>query len=498
MRHECCSQMDNRIRALYCLPWSYEELQEYQEVCTPYRCHTHVEFMQGEYQLTEPEDRWSWNTTNTQRTQQAQYHKMGQAPSTTSENERTEGNAAEEADHVNAEEELNHGVGSLIRYRLVRLSAIRKWTRWKRYQDLEPADYVEYYPIRLELDLGAAFINPETGSEEQLNVDANDAEGKTRRKMYFISHRWLTQVHPDPDGTQLRRVQQLPPRPLGHDSSSIGDAGSSSTSTVAEATDPSAQHDPASNILIFYDFCSLPQEPRTAEENDTFKLGILGLNNFLYYTRVVILDDHDYMSRSWCLMEYFISSFKGSLILDEKRDDRMHSLHQLAVIPNRRVREARSATAETEAIRASKMGEIAMSFFAESFQNSSVTKGTDRGAIEAVFKRFIQDNIRAWRHEADVGWKPTWLEEDQVDRILRGERLRLIQLPETNLPAPEMPAEIESVVPQAAYDNEHDALEPFWVIMRILRGVNAFTRYLLLNDPVSKKDDDMLKKTNMM
>lgn len=348
---------------------------------------------------------------------------------------------------VNAEEELNRAVGSLICYRMVRLSAVRDWSQWKRYQELQPNEYINYYPIRQELGSGEAFEDPGSdATEPQAKTEwKDDGQAEAKKKLYFISHRWLTPVHPDPEGTQLRRVQNLPPRP---ELSSAGAVGSSSRMpTMPEHAGYSRQHDPASDVLIFYDFSSLPQEPRTADESEIFKLGIVGLNDILSYMRIVILDDQDYMSRSWCLMEYFISSFKGSLILDEKRDDRMHQLQQLTVAPNQGVGCAKSAIAEAEAIRGSKMGEIAMSFFAESFKNSSVTKGTDRRSIEDVFRTFIRNNIRAWKHEPYVGWKPVFLQGDQVDQILKGERLRLIDLPETGMPVQGRPIDIDTTVP---------------------------------------------------
>ncbi|OJJ76711.1 hypothetical protein ASPBRDRAFT_27133 [Aspergillus brasiliensis CBS 101740] len=427
---------------------------------------------------------------------------MGHSPSLAVASEEPEASATGNSAFANAEEELNNFVGSLICYRMIRLSSIRHWTRWKKYQELEPDEYVEYYPIRQELDLGKAFEDHKPGATEQSEVDAKGEQTETKKKLYFISHRWLDPVHPDPKGTQLRRVQHLPPHPpvapLDPGSSPADDAGS--TSNISDQpgnTDGSAQNDPASEVLIFYDFSSLPQEPRTDDEKGTFKMGINGLNDILSYMRIVILDDEEYMSRSWCLMEYFIGSFKGSLILDEKGDDRMHQLQQLAVTPNSSIGSAKSAVAEAEAIRSSRMGNIAMSFFAESFSNSRVTKGTDRQVIEDVFRTFIRESIHAWEYEPYVGWKPAFLEADQVDQILRGERVRLIDLPETGIPVFKMPGEINTTVPQSADDTQPDVLEPLWRRILTVRGGNALARYYLLNDAAAHKEWDMVQKTNI-
>lgn len=93
-------------------------------------------------------------------------------------------------------------------YRFVKLSKLRSWTRWKHCQDLARDEF------------------------EYNSGDLTDLE----ENLYFISHRWLTATHPDPDGTQLERVKHL-------------------------------QNDDA---LLFYDYCSLPQEERDATEQFVF------------------------------------------------------------------------------------------------------------------------------------------------------------------------------------------------------------------------------------
>ena len=143
-------------------------------------------------------------------------------------------------------------------YRLIRLRKLRNWSSWQRCQDLHPEDYAQH------------------------NGDFTDLDGN-KLNLYFISHRWLTPIHPDPCGEQLRRVQRL------HDD----------------------------DALIFYDFCSMPQADRDCTEEQVFQAQIEKLNFVIPNMKVIILADDDFMNRSWCLMEYFIAAYSGNIYCDE-------------------------------------------------------------------------------------------------------------------------------------------------------------------------------------
>ncbi|KFZ24660.1 hypothetical protein V502_00862 [Pseudogymnoascus sp. VKM F-4520 (FW-2644)] len=407
------------------------------------------------------------------------------------------------------------GVGPLVSYRLVRLTAVREWSRWKRYQDLDPREYVDYYPV-FYTQGQEGFNNPDANTEQQGEGKGETAKGKggkRKRRLYFISHRWLDPMHPDPEGTQLRRVQRLPPLPLRPTS---GDNDSSSHLSIAQPDGHwSGDKDPAADALIFYDFSSMPQPPRTSDQEQTFDFGISGLNSILPLMRVVILVDPDYMSRSWCLMEYFISAFYGSLILDEVQDECMNKLQQFAIAPNQEISTTKSARAEVEAGRGEMMGELARSFFSERFLHSRVTKLTDRLRIEDVFQQFIKENIKAWTYEPYIGWRPKSLQTEEVGRILRGERVPLIELTRANPPmAPRIPGPSSglgnttvphslprlSLGPRGSESQNEDgdsnyseSLDRYWAKSVCLRGCKYSMLYYLLNDPSAGRMVDQLK-----
>ena len=193
-----------------------------------------------------------------------------------------------------------------MNYRLLKLNKVRQWTRMKRYQDLEVDEF--------EDDDGCL----------------TDFE----HHVYFISHRWLSSSHPDPEGTQLKRLKSLPD----------------------------------DHALIFYDYSSVPQELRDPTEQFVFHACLGYLNAAIPRMKVVTLKDDEYLTRSWCLMEYFISACTGSIFCDEVRDP--HLLRLQAIVTS--VADGiegmkKSELMRSEARRARDLGEIARHFFAHLF-----------------------------------------------------------------------------------------------------------------------------------
>ena len=92
---------------------------------------------------------------------------------------------------------------------------------------------------------------------------------------YLVSHRWHSQVHPDISGRQLllalSKIWCIPGRRTG----------------------------------IWYDFCCLPQDERTPEEQETFQRGLTQLPGLIGSTLpVFVLEEGlDYASRGWCVAE---------------------------------------------------------------------------------------------------------------------------------------------------------------------------------------------------
>lgn len=149
---------------------------------------------------------------------------------------------------------------------LVRAAAMSKWQRFTRMQDVEADDV--WAP-------GAA----------------------APPHIVALSHRWRSPEHPDPDGLQLREAQRRVATLAAEMAWALDDVG------------------------VFYDFCSLPQPPRSEDERAQFAAGLSQLND-LYgggASRVVVLseDADDYMERAWCFMEYFLALTSNTLCIQQ-------------------------------------------------------------------------------------------------------------------------------------------------------------------------------------
>lgn len=141
--------------------------------------------------------------------------------------------------------------------RLIYWRSMKSWQRLKEHRELEPSEYVE---------------PSDTASADNLNV-------------VFVSHRWITSHHPDPNGQQLKELRRR-------------------IATLSE------QDTTFNNCLVFYDYCSMLQQPRTSEENATFERELTSLRTLIgSANRVIILSEgyHDYKNRGWCFFEAIVS-----------------------------------------------------------------------------------------------------------------------------------------------------------------------------------------------
>ena len=59
--------------------------------------------------------------------------------------------------------------------------------------------------------------------------------------------------------------------------------------------------------MVWFDFSSMPQEPRTPEEEDEFKGMLSNINVIFLGTQVLILLDMTYTSRFWTQAEAWMS-----------------------------------------------------------------------------------------------------------------------------------------------------------------------------------------------
>ena len=138
--------------------------------------------------------------------------------------------------------------------RMVNAEALLSWTRLKESRNLDTSEYVEYSD--------AAGVPPS-------------------HKLVFVSHRWITSTHPDPGGEQLAELQQ---RLISLADSDCGLA----------------------SMLVFYDYCSLPQRPRTPDEESGFyrDLGALEALSRLAHRFIILSEGYrDYLNRAWCFFE---------------------------------------------------------------------------------------------------------------------------------------------------------------------------------------------------
>jgi len=140
--------------------------------------------------------------------------------------------------------------------------------------------------------INKAYLRLSNASLEEKNaLEAFDSSA-FRAPVLFISHRWMSAGHPDPDGATLARLLE------------IGDA------------------------YLIIDYCAFPQPPFHAD--DALHLNYILSHMSKLMQNVVILRSDDYLDRGWCVYEYLISCLKGTLVCDEIMDQRYVELHRWA------------------------------------------------------------------------------------------------------------------------------------------------------------------------
>ena len=139
-----------------------------------------------------------------------------------------------------------------------------------------------------------ANVVASTYSEGNYNFHIADPRltinGETRPPLRFnspiaVSHRWLDDGHPDPSGAQYR---ELLDRAAG------------------------MKLHPMQPFLI--DYCSLPQKPWTAAEQETFAREILPFHTAFSSSSIIIKNgSEDYGTRAWCMLELILIAVEGWL-----------------------------------------------------------------------------------------------------------------------------------------------------------------------------------------
>ena len=99
----------------------------------------------------------------------------------------------------------------------------------------------------------------------------------------FVSHRWQSVAHPDPDGSRLRQIIER-----------------------FDASAPPGSHVADDEIYLWIDFCCLPQRacgPLSQVDHDCLQVGLARLAEIVKSCDLLVLDSPDYIGRAWCYAE---------------------------------------------------------------------------------------------------------------------------------------------------------------------------------------------------
>jgi hypothetical protein len=120
-------------------------------------------------------------------------------------------------------------------------------------------------------------------NEQDKRFLAEFLESPYTHPVLFVSHRWESVEHPDPNGRQLEKLKKL------------------------------------KDCYIIYDYSSFPQKPRSAKEDIQLDLILRHMDEVI--ANVVVLDSPEYTERGWCIYEYIVSALKGSIVCDEVQEE---------------------------------------------------------------------------------------------------------------------------------------------------------------------------------
>jgi hypothetical protein len=153
----------------------------------------------------------------------------------------------------------------------LKVATLKKWERFLKFQDIDSSDFV-------------AVGIPRSAEQAHMPLYGwvtTESNFKEAGVVHFISHRWESPDHPDPDGTQLAQIK-------------------------AEFSD---------DALIWLDYSCLPQEPRTAIEDEAFREAIDSIPTLIEKTwfTVVGRNIQSYGQRAWCQFEVVCAINCGSL-----------------------------------------------------------------------------------------------------------------------------------------------------------------------------------------
>ena len=117
-----------------------------------------------------------------------------------------------------------------------------------------------------------------------------------------VSHRWLSETHPDPDGVHFRALLAWCERMRLLDCQTF-----------------------------FIDYCSLPQPPRTADEEDVFRFWLPEANRHYQRSTVVLTEEtDDYETRAWCMFEMILASVRNVVLNEDATRGKLQCAFDLA------------------------------------------------------------------------------------------------------------------------------------------------------------------------
>lgn len=136
-------------------------------------------------------------------------------------------------------------------------------------------------------------------------------EGIEPREPWFnttiaVSHRWLRSDHPDPDRLHYRELMALCERLRLHDTQAL-----------------------------LLDYCSLPQHPRSPDEEASFRKHLPGFQaRFKHVVLVLNTGSRDYATRAWCMLELMLAAMsptpRPTLLNHDALDEPLRTAKELA------------------------------------------------------------------------------------------------------------------------------------------------------------------------
>lgn len=157
--------------------------------------------------------------------------------------------------------------------RFVKLSSLRKYGRLLPYHELRD-ELVEHTQISSFTLSGPLTMWPREALFE-------------KTPCIFVSHRWQSYDHPDPDGTHLQLIIER-----------------------LDGLSPQRQATAHDEIYVWIDYCCLPQKrgphALSPEDLETLHAGLEFLSQIVKSCDLLILYSQDYLDRVWCYTEIFV------------------------------------------------------------------------------------------------------------------------------------------------------------------------------------------------